>query len=621
MPSTPLIPSTLPQRKGEVWQGGWFEAPFWIQIKDREASKPWLPLWVSTRERFAKTGELHDSRGPDKEILTLFDESLAEVQRRPERIEVSDDGLLALLRERLGTSDIKISRRDKLEGVDHLLSGMAGHFGVPDFPGALEVKGVTVDAMRRYAEAARTFYESAPWRHLSDRDLIEIRGGAPPGMNYATVLGMGGATEGLGFFDDKMEFWHIASGEEVMGRGSGRLWSLLYGSIARLPMSEGALWVDHELPAAGPKAYPLAMNVQSTNRVKRPSPRVLEFLTGLLAALAASGPKEIDEGRWTRVVETPDGADRTYELALPFLLEPPTRKELARQKILSDPRAFERTNFLLHQKLEELPDSTPEELEEILKNELSGPIDEISYAPRNDRERAQEACFAAFDAWGRRRIQLIERALALDPACVDALVLKAEHTPAPEEALKLYEKAVAAGDEFLDRKALQNSRGDLWAYYPTRPYLRALHGLGHALENVDEADKAIACFEQVLEHDERDRQSVRYCLLTSLLEARRFQDAEHHIKVYESSEESLWQYAKALAAFGRHGVGKRSRKALGRALEENPIAAAALLDLELPPDSKVIEDALHCSHELLGPWDLTPGAFDWLAEQFDDFIK
>ncbi len=131
----------------------------------------------------------------------------------------------------------------------------------------------------------------------------------------------------------------------------------------------------------------------------------------------------------------------------------------------------------------------------------------------------------------------------------------------------------------------------------------------------------MACFEQVLEHDEGDRQSVRYCLLTALLEARRFQDAEHHIEVYESSEESLWQYADALAAFGRHGDGKRSRKALGRALEENPIAAAALLNLELPTDGEEVQDALHCSHELIGPWDLIPGAFDWLAEQFDDFVK
>ena len=136
---------------------------------------------------------------------------------------------------------------------------MASHFGVPDFPDALEVKGVTVDAMRRYAEAARTFYECAPWRLLSDRDLIEIRGGAPQGMNYATVLGMGGSAEGLGFFDDKTAFWNVASGEAVIGgkRGARGLWSLVYDSIARLPMSEGALWVDHELPVAGPKAYPL----------------------------------------------------------------------------------------------------------------------------------------------------------------------------------------------------------------------------------------------------------------------------------------------------------------------------------------------------------------------------
>ena len=161
----------------------------------------------------------------------------------------------------------------------------------------------------------------------------------------------------------------------------------------------------------------------------------------------------------------------------------------------------------------------------------------------------------------------------------------------------------------------------IWAYYPTRPYLRALHSLGHALENVDEAEEALACFQEVLEHDKGDRQFVRHCLLTGLLEAGRFRDAEDHIKVYESSEVSLWQYAKALAAFGRHGDGNRSLKALGRALEQNPIAAAALLELELPPDSKEVEDALHCSHELIDPWELTPGALEWLEYHFNDLIQ
>ena len=296
-------------------------------------------------------------------------------------------------------------------------------------------------------------------------------------MSYATVLGMGGLAEGLGFFDDKSQFWQAASGEEVVDRRSVRLWRLIYGSIARLPRSEGALWVDHGLSVAGPDAYPLTLNAQSKNRVKRPSPRVLEFLTGLLAALAASSPEEFDQGRWTRVVETADGTERSYELTLPLLLEPPTHEELARQHIRPDPRARERAHFLLDLKIQEHPDSTPEEVKEMIRNELIGPIDEISYTPKNDRERAQETCFKAFDAWGRRQTELVERALELDAECVDALVLKAERTRAPEEALELYERAVAAGEKFLDPEAIQDSQGDLWAYYPTRPYLRALHSL------------------------------------------------------------------------------------------------------------------------------------------------
>jgi hypothetical protein len=53
------------------------------------------------------------------------------------------------------------------------------------------------------------------------------------------------------------------------------------------------------------------------------------------------------------------------------------------------------------------------------------------------------------------------------------------------------------------------------------------------------------------------------------------------------------------------------------------LAAAALLDLELPPneeDSGGV-DALACAEHLLAAWDVTPGAFDWLEERFDAYMS
>src|SRR3990172_6526738 len=104
-----------------------------------------------------------------------------------------------------------------------------------------------------------------------------------------------------------------------------------------------------------------------------------------------------------------------------------------------------------------------EEMNAIFAREFQGkPIDQIPYQPISDRERAQEVCFEAFDAWGRRQIQFADRALALDPECVDALVLKGERTGDPGEALGFFERAVAAGEKSLETEDAREGTGELW---------------------------------------------------------------------------------------------------------------------------------------------------------------
>ena len=270
------IPALLPQRRQETWQGGWFQAPFWLSGGKGAPHKPWIPLWISVNERFVTAGELHLERGPDEEILAILDEAFEEQRRWPGRIEVSEPGVKTLVSKHLGESGIDVALQEKLPAAEEFLSKMGERFGGPDITGALEVPGVTVLSMRSFAEAARAFYEAAPWRLLSDRDVIEIRGGAPPGFPYAVVLGMGGLERGLGFFDDKQAFWDVLTGKV----GNAKPWSVTFGTIADLPLGDANLWVDHGLDVAGPNAYPLAFCVQSANRVKRPSPRILDFSPG-----------------------------------------------------------------------------------------------------------------------------------------------------------------------------------------------------------------------------------------------------------------------------------------------------------------------------------------------------
>ncbi|HXH84962.1 MAG TPA: hypothetical protein VNN07_18790 [Candidatus Tectomicrobia bacterium] len=74
-----------------------------------------------------------------------------------------------------------------------------GALGESTVPDALEAPGMTVERMRSFAAAARAFHEAAPWRYLTDEDLIHVE--APdvgPGLRHVTVLGAAGQSFGLG---------------------------------------------------------------------------------------------------------------------------------------------------------------------------------------------------------------------------------------------------------------------------------------------------------------------------------------------------------------------------------------------------------------------------------------
>ncbi len=579
--------------------------------------KAWVGLWLSPGEEGLVGTSLRSVRGGDEDVLSLLEEAWEEWKRRPGRIEVSDPGLHSLLVERLGSSGIEVALRERLKDVDRVLLSMASRFGVPDYQSALDVPGVTVESMQRFARAARALFESAPWRHLSDRDLIEIRGGVPPGFQHAVVLGMSRTTLGLGFFEDRDAFWDVASGKAREATGQ---WLLSYEPIGMLPPGDARFFVEHGLDAACPHAYPLARRFQSQLTVKRPSGKVLEFLSGLLEAIASSGPDDFDRGRWERTVETGAGA-RKYDFVLPYLLEPPSREELLRRGIVPDRRAFERLQFLLNRRLAGREPGSMEAFQTIVEREFQGkPIDEMPYEPKDDRERAQELCFEAFDAWGRRQILLADRALALDPECVDALVLKGERTHELEEALRFFQRAVAAGEKSLEAPEAREGVGELWSYYPTRPTLRALHALGHALEQSGEPEKAADCYQRLLVLDEHDHQGVRYCRLSCLLGAELYREAQAHVKAHQEKGECLWSYARARAAFGRHGDGRKAREALGRAIQQNPLAALFLLDADVPEGAAEPgeeEDAERCAQELAHVWAETHGALRWLSRELE----
>ena len=175
----------LPQRSGEVWQGGLVRLPAWIDHPtdpEGDPSRPMGALWVSTR-----TGSIHlavpDERvpaTPEFALAALLEFGLKGskgVDGRPSRVEVQDAVLKDALAEHLSRLATPIDVVADMPAVREAMREL--ELEANDgrrLPGALEVPGVTPDRMRAFAAAAARFYDARPWDHLTNEDLIAVEG-------------------------------------------------------------------------------------------------------------------------------------------------------------------------------------------------------------------------------------------------------------------------------------------------------------------------------------------------------------------------------------------------------------------------------------------------------------
>jgi len=311
----------LPVQPGVIWQGGVFRVPAWVMDDGDQPRRPWMALWANPSEpRVSQPLFIEDEDPAEAAVKALIDFAVEGGRRahRPFAIEVLDSELAAEIEQRLQGTKVRVDRVKELPGIRALIDDMAGHMNKrQEPPGALSAKGVGIEQMRVFAEAAVRFHCARLWEELSDDDLIEFAQPAPPpGMRFASVLGHGGETFGLGFFDSLKDYEKMRAAS-TPGRffSKNGAWSLMFGNITELPFADADLWEDHDLPVSGPDGYPCALWFGPKRQLRRPGTRELEFLNGLLHALAETTSEDLDAGRWSQVVAV-GGSEIEYRLAL-----------------------------------------------------------------------------------------------------------------------------------------------------------------------------------------------------------------------------------------------------------------------------------------------------------------
>lgn len=612
----------LPRRSDEVWQGGLVRARVWVEEPDGSVRRPWAAVWVSLATGLVNVDLAMVDAASDSSLAlqALVDLGLKFARCRPARLEVADGALGAQLVAALGDPELSVSVRADLPDVDRMVREMErADDDAPAPPDALDAPGVTVERMRAFAAAARDFYEAPPWQHLSGEDLIHVEAPAvAPGLKYLTVLGAAGQTFGLGFFTSPLDFEALQEDPDPEGflSDSGQ-WSVLYGPIDDMPFGDVDLWEERHHPVAGPSAYPVAAWFGPDGGLRRPRAEELADLEAILLALSRSTEAEVDRGRWGHEVRSHDGA-RKVTLAIPELLAPLDAAP-PRRPGPPDRRAMERLTAEVERFAQASLFESLDEANAALRQRFSGPIDDLPSTATTPLDKAQDLIYRAFEARGRRRIQLARKALELSADCADAYVVLAEESSVLEDARALYEQGVAAGERALGRDVFAQEVGRFWGIVGTRPYMRARLGLAQCLEALDRREEAIGHYRELIRLNPGDDQGVRYSYLAALLLAGRDGEAAALIEQFADEPTALWRYGRALSAFRREGDSRAARECLRAALRTNRHVPQLLAgDAAWPgpeptayaPGSR--EEAAICDSDLGEAWEATPDAIRWL---------
>jgi tetratricopeptide (TPR) repeat protein len=615
----------LPQRPGEVWQGGITRLPLWVRADEDGLPDPvrsWAAGWVSLRTRAVFLSEGYtQAEGQSDALLDAlvdlaYDKKLAGY--RPAKVQVCDPALAESLHEKLLGSDIAVERIERSFILDRSLTD-AAEASRPYYPmpcGPMDTEGVTVEMMRAFAAAAAEFYRARPWEILANDDLIVLESPTvESGLRHACVLGASGDLIGLGFHESLEDFEQYATYPDSEWLMRGRHWLVRFGPITGVSYGDVDLWERYDLPVAGPEAYPFAI---CYGPLHRPGPVELAFLEGFMRALALSTEQDFDAGYWSRRVDTFD-EPMEFAFTLPNVLAPERPRDP--NKPLASPLVMDRIMAHMQRVMEGKEFKTREEYEAFMEaNFIGKQIEE--FVPANSLEEAQDIVFRAYSIRGRKQIHMARKALEVDPNCADAYILLAERTPLRDRQLEYYTQALEAAERTLTPQIREEHMGRFWDSAQTRPYLRAKFRLAEFLNRESRLQEACEHFRELVRDDTRDIQCVRFWFWPCLLRLGKDAEVDKLLKRNKNDKGSCtWDYTRTLLAFRRKGATPATRRHLNQAIKNNPICAEYLVNGKAfpkpTPDGRALfydDEAAFCADVLASAWHETTGATEWLDE-------
>src|SRR5258708_11761476 len=244
----------------DVWEGAIIALPTWVDTPGGDPCRPQAAVWASTSRQLAHLKMLHASSVEDAALAALAEmgtsAKLAGFQ--PRALRVQDAGLAGLLRDALADLAIPIDVVDELPAVGAFVHAMADALSETPVPAALDAPGVTPARLAAFADAAKRFFDAAPWRHLDDGDLIRVEAPkAGQGLSLFGVMGSAGEQFGLGFLSSVAQYRAIldeAPIDTILEHGGE--WAIYFSPGWQTAFGDLDAWETLRLPPPPARPYP-----------------------------------------------------------------------------------------------------------------------------------------------------------------------------------------------------------------------------------------------------------------------------------------------------------------------------------------------------------------------------
>jgi tetratricopeptide (TPR) repeat protein len=235
-------------------------------------------------------------------------------------------------------------------------------------------------------------------------------------------------------------------------------------------------------------------------------------------------------------------------------------------------------------------------------------------------EKAQDIMYDAWDAQGKERIDLADKALSVSKDCADAYVLLShEAATTVEESIRFLEEGVRAGERALGQKRFEEDAGYFWGILETRPYMRARFDLAHLLCLTGKRAEGISHMRELLRLNPGDNQGVRHELAVCLLEEGDLEALGKLLDEYPDDYSAVWSYSRALMKYRQGGRTPDADACLVAAFQQNRFVPLYLLKKKRfparsPEYTSIGNDteAVVYASDSAGVWQETQGALMWM---------